>query len=131
MSARSRRTVAAETPSSRVSSDRLTDPSRSSRVSAASIRSERLREMAWGTEGGGGPDGVMRSPQLGTIRGSLRKTEQYPRSTTIFLHESSRTSHDHFMVTIAFIGAGSVVFTRQLVADLLGFPELADVHLAL
>lgn len=35
------------------------------------------------------------------------------------------------MVTIAFIGAGSVVFTRQLVADLLGFPELADVHLAL
>lgn len=35
------------------------------------------------------------------------------------------------MVTIAFIGAGSVVFTRQLVSDILGFPELADAHLAL
>ncbi len=35
------------------------------------------------------------------------------------------------MVTIAFIGAGSVVFTRQLVSDILRFPELADVHLAL
>ncbi|GAA1626235.1 alpha-glucosidase/alpha-galactosidase [Georgenia ruanii] len=35
------------------------------------------------------------------------------------------------MVTIAFLGAGSVVFTRQLVADLLSFPELADAHLAL
>ena len=35
------------------------------------------------------------------------------------------------MVTIAFIGAGSVVFTRQLVADLLRFPELADVELSL
>ncbi|HZL03951.1 MAG TPA: alpha-glucosidase/alpha-galactosidase, partial [Coriobacteriia bacterium] len=35
------------------------------------------------------------------------------------------------MVTIAFMGAGSVVFTRQLVADILGFPELADVTFAL
>lgn len=35
------------------------------------------------------------------------------------------------MVTIAFIGAGSVVFTRQLVADILRFPELAEVTLAL
>ncbi|WP_149203214.1 alpha-glucosidase/alpha-galactosidase [Actinotalea subterranea] len=35
------------------------------------------------------------------------------------------------MVQIAFLGAGSVVFTRQLVADLLRYPELADVHLAL
>lgn len=35
------------------------------------------------------------------------------------------------MVRIAFIGAGSVVFTRQLIADLLGFPELADVELSL
>ena len=35
------------------------------------------------------------------------------------------------MVTIAFIGAGSVVFTRQLVADLLRFPELADVEFSL
>ena len=29
--------------------------------------------------------------------------------------------------TIAFIGAGSVVFTRELLGDLLSFPELADV----
>ena len=35
------------------------------------------------------------------------------------------------MVTIAFIGAGSVEFTRQLVGDILGFPELADVTFAL
>ncbi|HEY0188130.1 MAG TPA: alpha-glucosidase/alpha-galactosidase [Cellulomonas sp.] len=35
------------------------------------------------------------------------------------------------MVKIAFIGAGSVVFTRQLIADLLGFPELAGIELAL
>ena len=32
---------------------------------------------------------------------------------------------------ITFIGAGSVVFTRELLADLLRFPELADAHLAL
>lgn len=35
------------------------------------------------------------------------------------------------MVRIAFIGAGSVVFTRQLVSDILRFPELTDAHLAL
>ncbi|SDB90637.1 alpha-galactosidase [Sanguibacter gelidistatuariae] len=35
------------------------------------------------------------------------------------------------MVRIAFIGAGSVVFTRQLVADLLRYDELSDVHLVL
>ena len=35
------------------------------------------------------------------------------------------------MTRIAFMGAGSVVFTRQLVTDLLGFAELADITLAL
>ena len=35
------------------------------------------------------------------------------------------------MVTIAFMGAGSVVFTRQLVGDILGFPELAGVRFVL
>lgn len=35
------------------------------------------------------------------------------------------------MVNIAFIGAGSVVFTRQLVADILRYPELADARLVL
>lgn len=35
------------------------------------------------------------------------------------------------MVRIAFLGAGSVVFTRQLVADLLRFDDLGPVHLAL
>jgi alpha-galactosidase len=35
------------------------------------------------------------------------------------------------MTTIAFIGAGSVVFTRQLLFDLLRFPELADARIAL
>jgi alpha-galactosidase len=35
------------------------------------------------------------------------------------------------VTTIAFIGAGSVVFTRQLLYDLLRFPELADARIAL
>jgi alpha-galactosidase len=35
------------------------------------------------------------------------------------------------MARIAFIGAGSTVFTRNLVSDVLGFPELADSTLAL
>ena len=35
------------------------------------------------------------------------------------------------MVRIAFIGAGSVVFTRDLLADILRMPELAGAHIAL
>ena len=35
------------------------------------------------------------------------------------------------MVRIAFIGAGSVVFTRELLGDMLSFDELADTHIAL
>src|SRR3954454_11314074 len=35
------------------------------------------------------------------------------------------------MTTVAFIGAGSVVFTRQLLTDIFGFAELADVKVAL
>ena len=35
------------------------------------------------------------------------------------------------MPTVAFMGAGSVEFTRQLVADLLRFPELADLEIRL
>jgi alpha-galactosidase len=35
------------------------------------------------------------------------------------------------MTTIAFIGAGSVVFTRQLLSDILRFPELADATISL
>jgi alpha-galactosidase len=35
------------------------------------------------------------------------------------------------MTKIAFIGAGSVVFTRQLVADLLSFDDLGELHFAL
>ncbi|SMC97066.1 alpha-galactosidase [Lentzea albidocapillata] len=35
------------------------------------------------------------------------------------------------MVTIAFVGAGSVEFTRQLLRDVLSFPELADVTISL
>ena len=35
------------------------------------------------------------------------------------------------MVHIAFVGAGSVVFTRQLVSDILRFPELSGAHLSL
>ncbi len=35
------------------------------------------------------------------------------------------------MTRIAFVGAGSVVFTRNLLADVLAFPELHDVDIAL
>jgi alpha-galactosidase len=35
------------------------------------------------------------------------------------------------MVTIAFLGAGSVVFTRELLVSILGYPELRDATLAL
>jgi alpha-galactosidase len=35
------------------------------------------------------------------------------------------------MAVITFLGAGSVVFTRELLADLLAFPELRDVTLSL
>ncbi|WP_328475978.1 alpha-glucosidase/alpha-galactosidase [Actinoplanes sp. NBC_00393] len=35
------------------------------------------------------------------------------------------------MTTIVFLGAGSVVFTRQLLTDILGFPELTGAHLVL
>ena len=35
------------------------------------------------------------------------------------------------MTVIAFLGAGSVVFTRELLADILSFPELRDVTLSL
>jgi alpha-galactosidase len=35
------------------------------------------------------------------------------------------------MVRIAFIGAGSVTFTRELLGDMLSFAELADTHIAL
>src|SRR3954471_13703019 len=34
-------------------------------------------------------------------------------------------------ITIAFVGAGSVTFTRQLLRDIFSFPELADVRIAL
>ncbi|HEY2669020.1 MAG TPA: alpha-glucosidase/alpha-galactosidase [Rugosimonospora sp.] len=35
------------------------------------------------------------------------------------------------MTTVTFVGAGSVVFTRQLLADIFGYPELAGVRIAL
>ncbi len=35
------------------------------------------------------------------------------------------------MVKVAFVGAGSVEFTRELLGDLLSFDELADTHFAL
>ena len=35
------------------------------------------------------------------------------------------------MAKIALIGAGSVVFAKNLIGDILGFPELASCHIAL
>jgi alpha-galactosidase len=39
--------------------------------------------------------------------------------------------HFHAVTQIAFIGAGSIEFTRNVVTDLCGFTELDDLHLAL
>jgi alpha-galactosidase len=38
---------------------------------------------------------------------------------------------DLTMTRVTFVGAGSVVFTRQLLTDLLRFPELADITVSL
>jgi len=35
------------------------------------------------------------------------------------------------MAKVAFVGAGSVEFTRELIGDILSFEELADAHFAL
>jgi alpha-galactosidase len=40
-------------------------------------------------------------------------------------------SDDHCMTRVVFIGAGSVVFTKQLVTDLLRFPDLPTLDLVL
>jgi alpha-galactosidase len=39
--------------------------------------------------------------------------------------------HFHAVTQIAFIGAGSIEFTRNVVTDLCGYSELGDLHLAL
>ncbi len=38
---------------------------------------------------------------------------------------------NHMPLKIAFIGAGSIGFTRRLMHDILGVPELQDTHFAL
>jgi alpha-galactosidase len=47
------------------------------------------------------------------------------------LHDADTGADNPAMTVIAFLGAGSVVFTRELLADLLGFDELKGVTLAL
>jgi alpha-galactosidase len=47
------------------------------------------------------------------------------------LRDSDKATNNPAMTTIAFLGAGSVVFTRELLADLLTFDELRGVTLAL
>jgi alpha-galactosidase len=49
----------------------------------------------------------------------------------IVLRGMSECPENRPMPTIAFIGAGSVVFTRQLIIDLLRFPDLPVLTLAL
>nr|WP_192752109.1 alpha-glucosidase/alpha-galactosidase [Actinopolymorpha pittospori] len=44
---------------------------------------------------------------------------------------SSTTATGGLVTTITFLGAGSVVFTRELLADVLGFKDLTDVHISL
>jgi alpha-galactosidase len=47
------------------------------------------------------------------------------------LHAADIGTDNPAMTVIAFLGAGSVVFTRELLADILGFAELKGVTLAL
>jgi alpha-galactosidase len=47
------------------------------------------------------------------------------------LRETIRTINDRRMTRVTFIGAGSVVFARELIADLLLFPELSNIELSL
>lgn len=47
------------------------------------------------------------------------------------LRDTSITAQDRVMTTVVFLGAGSVVFTRQLIADLLRFPDLPPFTLRL
>ena len=47
------------------------------------------------------------------------------------LRESSTTAQDRLMTTLVFLGAGSVVFTRQLIADLLRYSDLSPFTLRL
>jgi alpha-galactosidase len=47
------------------------------------------------------------------------------------LQKSITRQHDGPMTRVVFIGAGSVVFTRQLVTDLVGYPDLDGLELVL
>jgi alpha-galactosidase len=49
----------------------------------------------------------------------------------ILLQKSITRQEDGFMTRVVFIGAGSVVFTRQLVTDLVGYPGLDGLELVL
>ncbi|WP_078623949.1 alpha-glucosidase/alpha-galactosidase [Streptomyces monomycini] len=58
--------------------------------------------------------------------GSTAPTSTAPTGSTIPTSSTAPRT-----IKIAFIGAGSVVFTQGLLADLLAFPELRRVHVAL
>jgi alpha-galactosidase len=46
--------------------------------------------------------------------------------------EAQRTTEDEAMaLTVTFLGAGSVVFTRELLADLIGFGDLGELDISL
>src|SRR4051794_34074805 len=61
---------------------------------------------------------------------SIDQTRSHHSSFPIDPPDSLARSHDRHqnpaMTVIAFLGAGSVVFTRELLADLLSFDELRD-----
>src|SRR5690606_249191 len=114
-----------ETPRSRTRSVSRTVPASLTSSSARRIRVDRLCEIARGTASAGGSMPLLQWNEL------LIVNEHLGPVLIRFLHVSLTTADDRGMVQIAFLGAGSVVFTRQLVADLLRFPELAGAHLAL
>src|SRR5262249_1777520 len=47
------------------------------------------------------------------------------------VHQRPHTRSEQGMTRIAFIGAGSVEFTKNLLTDILEFPELLDAEIAL
>ena len=57
--------------------------------------------------------------------------DHFSAKTLVMLRDPRRISQYLLMTKVTLIGAGSAVFTRQLIADLLRFTELADFEISL
>ncbi|MFP3415845.1 hypothetical protein SB773_30870, partial [Bacillus sp. SIMBA_074] len=62
---------------------------------------------------------------------AINQYEHFSPKSLILLREVDTVSQDRTMPQIVFLGAGSVVFTRQLLADLYRFDDLPSVKIVL